>query len=161
MEGTDNKNFIYQFNNKSRSAGFFMLYILSGALFLGLICIFIFTNLNLLLVITIVVSLIYFIIFHLLKPTFIELLVDESEMTINYYSVATAIKSYQSIVIEHKNFKGYEIKKRYRGIKKELILTVDLKYGLADFPPISVSGLSKKELNQLMIILSKLINYHN
>lgn len=158
MEGTDNINFIYQFNNKSQSANFFILYILSGVLFLGLICYFIFANFNLLLMIMITAAVIYFFIFHLIKPSFLELLVFDSEIHVNYYSVATAIKSYQTMVIERDNFKGYEIKKKYGGLQKQLILTVESKFGLADYPPVSISILRKKELNQVLMVLSKLVD---
>jgi hypothetical protein len=158
MKGTDNINFIYQFNNKSRSAGFFLLYILSGVLFLGAIVSFILMNLNFPLVLTVFIAITYFILFHFIKPSYIELLISETDIQVNYYSVATAIKSYQSVVIDRSDFNNYEIRNKYSGLQKQLILTEESKFGLADYPPISVSILSKSELNQVIIVLSKIAN---
>jgi len=156
MKGTNNIDFTYQFNNKNRSTGFFLLYILSSVLFIGVIVLFILFNFNLPLVLTVLTAICYFIFLHLLKPSYIELLISETEIQVNYYSVATAIKSYQSIVIDRYDFNSYEIKNRYNGLQKQLILTVKSKLGLADYPPISVSILSKRELNQVIIVLSKM-----
>jgi hypothetical protein len=154
-EITDN-NYLFQLNNKSRSASYFILYILSGLLFLAAICTFIFLNMDILLVITIATAVLYFVLFHLFKPSYFELLVTETELTVNYYSVATALKSYQTIVIDRNLFRGFEIKKRYGGLSRQLVLTVESKFGLADYPPVSVSILSKSEMSQLLIVLPKL-----
>jgi hypothetical protein len=159
MDITDNNNYLFQLDNKSRSAGYFILYILSGALFLAAICIFIFTNKNIPLLITIVTAIIYFFLFHLFKPSFFQLLITDTELTINYYSVATALKSYQTIVIDIDLFHGFEIKKKNWGMTRQLVLTVKSKFGLADYPPVSISILSKSELNQVIIVLSKLTGH--
>jgi hypothetical protein len=157
MNETENINFIFQFNNKGRSASFFILYILSGIFFLAAICFFIFTNINIPLICTVVLGLIWFIIFSQIKPAYFEFLVTETELQVNYYSVATALKNYQSVLIPLNQLKGFEIRKKMFGYKKDLILTVESKFGLADYPPVSVSVLKKGELNQVIIVLSKII----
>jgi hypothetical protein len=158
MEGTDNINFIFQFNNKGRSASFFVLYVVSGILFLATICLFIFTNMNLPLICTVLIGIIWFIIFYRIKPAYFEFLVTETELQVNFYSVATALKNYQSVLIQLNQLKGFEVKKKMFGYKKELILTIESKFGLADYPPVSVSILKSGELNQVIIILSTIIN---
>jgi hypothetical protein len=158
MNDTDNINFIFQFDNKGKSASFFILYIGSGVLFLAAFCLFIFTNMNLPLICTIVFALIYFILFHLFKPSYFEFLVTETELQVNFYSVATALKNYQSVLIPLNLLKGFEVRKKMFGFKKDLILTVDSKFGLADYPPISVTILEKGELNQIIVVLSKILN---
>jgi hypothetical protein len=158
MNETNSPDFIYQFNNKNRSSGYFIVYIVSGILFLSAICYFIFSNMNLLLLITIVTAIIYFILFHLFKPSYFELLVTETELQVNFYSVATAIKSYQTVVIELEQFKGFEIRTSYIGMRKELILTVDSKFGLADYPPVNISIVNRNEISRIQKVLSQLIN---
>jgi hypothetical protein len=59
-------------------------------------------------------------------------------------------------VIDRNLFRGFEIKKRYGGLSRQLVLTVESKFGLADYPPVSVSILSKSEMSQLLIVLPKL-----
>jgi len=156
MEYIGNNNFLFQLNNKSRSASFFLLYILSGAFFLAAICFFIFTNMNIPLLVAIVLAIIYFILFHLFRPCYFEMLVTETELIINYYSVATALKSYQTIVIDSDLICGFEIKNKNKGMTRLLVLTIKSKFGLADYPPVSISILSKNELNQILHVLSKL-----
>jgi len=158
MEGTDNINFIFQFNNKGRSASFFVLYVVSGILFLATICLFIFTNMNLPLICAVLIGIAWFTIFYRIKPAYFEFLVTETELQVNFYSVATALKNYQSVLIPLNQLKGFEVKKKMFGYKKELILTIESKFGLADYPPVSVSILKSGELNQVIIILSKIIN---
>lgn len=158
MNEPNNINFIFQLNNKSRSASFFILYITSGVIFLAAICLFIFTNMNLPLIFTIVIGIIYFILFYRFKPAYFEFLVTETELQVNYYSVATALKSYQSVLIQLNQLKGFEVRKKMGGYKKDLILTVESKFGLADYPPISISILKEGELKQVIIVLSKIIN---
>jgi len=158
MNEADNLKFLYQFNNKARSANYYILYIVSGIVFLGAICYFIFTNMNLPLVITILIAIVYFVLFHRYKPSYFELLVTETELQVNYYSVATAIKSYQSVLIELNQFRAYEIKKRYGRFQKELILTVDSKFGLADYQPINISIINENELRRIEIVLLQLIS---
>jgi hypothetical protein len=158
MEGTDNINFIFQFNNKGRSASFFVLYVVSGILFLATICLFIFTNMNLPLICTVLIGIIWFIIFYQIKPAYFEFLVTKTELQVNFYSVATALKNYQSVLIPLNQLKGFEVRKKMFGYKKELILTIESKFGLADYPPVSVSILKSGELNQVITILSKIIN---
>jgi len=158
MKETENINFIFQFNNKERSASFFVIYVLSGFLFLAAVSGFIFTNLNLPLIVTIVLGVIYFIVFHRIKPSYFEFLVTETEIQVNFYSVATALKNYQTVTIQRNQLKGFEMKKKMYSLKKDLILTVTSKFGLADYPPVSVSILKKRELNQIMMVLSKILN---
>jgi hypothetical protein len=158
MKGTDNINFIFQFNNKESSASYFVLYIASGVVFLAAICLFIFTSMYQSLIATIVVGMLYFILFQYIKPTYFEFLVTETELQVNYYSVATTLKSYQSVLIPLNQLKGFDIKKSMFEMQKNLILTVESKFGLADYPPISVSILKKGELNQVLIVLSKILD---
>jgi len=158
MDDTDNINFIFQFNNKGRSASFFVIYVVSGILFLAAICLFIFTNMNLPLICTLLIGITWFILFYRIKPAYFEFLVTETELQVNFYSVATALKNYQSVLIPLNLLKGFEVKKTLFGYKRDLVLTVDSKFGLADYPPISISILEKGELNQLVFVLSKIIN---
>lgn len=156
MDEPENINLIYQFNNKSRSTGFYILYILSGVVFLLASCILIFTNRDILLVVTIIVAIIYFILLHRIKPSYIEVLVTDHELQVNYYSVAAALKSYRSILIEIDHFKGFIIKKSTLGLSRQLILSVESKKGLADYPPVSISILKKSEIDQISTVLSKI-----
>jgi hypothetical protein len=158
MDASKNDKFIFEFNNKGSSSSYYLIYILSGVVTFAAICVFIFTNLNIPLIITTCLAILYFISFHRYKPTFFELLVTNEQLRVNYYSVATALKFYQSVEIALDELKGYETKTKFFGLRKELILTVDSKFGLADYPPISISILKKHELSIILKVLKKIID---
>lgn len=160
METKENINFIFQLNNKGRSGNFFMLFIVSGVVFVGAAFYFVATNMNQLLIIDIVVAVIYFILFNKIKPSFFEFLVSEDSLQINYYPVSTAVRSYQSIEVPMNQLKNFNIKKSLGGIRKDLILSVKSKYGLADYPPISISILKKNETAQVIHVLNEILKAH-
>lgn len=158
MDQKENINFTFQYNNKKLSANIFALFIVSGVLFLGAAFYFLAVNMNIFLIIDVVVGIAYFILFNALKPSFVEMLVTESAFQVNYYSVASTMRNYQSIEIEFSQFAGFDIKRKMKGLKYELLLSVESKYGVADFPPVCLTLLRKKERKQLESVLQQIIN---
>jgi hypothetical protein len=158
MESSDNIKFKFQLSNKSRSANIFILYIISGVVFAGAGFYFLATSMNVLLLAIIVLAIAYFMIFNKLKPFFVELLVTDTELQFNYYSVASTMRSYQSIEFPLEQLAGYELKKSFFGLRKMLTISVTSKYGIADYPPISVTLMNKKELSQIFRVLKEIIN---
>ena len=158
MESSDNIKFKFQIDNKSRSANIFILYIISGVVFAGGGFYFLAKGMNVPLLITIVSAIVYFVIFNKLKPNFVELLVTDTELQFNYYSVASTMRNYQSIEFPLEQLAGYELKKSFFGLRKMLTISVTSKYGIADYPPISVTLMNKKELSQIFKVLKEIIN---
>jgi hypothetical protein len=52
---------------------------------------------------------------------------------------------------------GFQVKQGILGMKKTLTLSVQSKYGIADYPPISVSILKKNEIEQVALVLNKIL----
>lgn len=157
MNPKENINFIFQFNNKNRSGIFFVFFIFSGVLLLGLAFYFVAVNMNYELLATILLAVGYFILFNKIKPSFFEMLVTEQHLQVNFYSVSSAVRNYQSLEMELYQLLGFKIKQSMLGMKKTLILSVQSKYGIADYPPISVSILKKNEIEQVAYVLNKII----
>lgn len=158
MAATDNTKFIYQFNNKAKSTNSFIIYIVSGVVLVGLGFLFLAKSWYTPLIIDSVITIIYFYFFGTIKPSFFEMLVTEKDVKINYYSVASAMRSYNTIEVPLKQLKGYEVKRKLWGMKKELIISIESKYGIADYPPVSITLLDKKELSQVLHVLQKIID---
>lgn len=158
MAATDNTKFIYQFNNKAKSTNSFIIYIVSGVALVGLGFLFLAKSWYTPLIIDSVITIIYFYFFGTIKPSFFEMLVTEKDVKINYYSVASAMRSYNTIEVPLKQLKGYEVKRKLWGMKKELIISIESKYGIADYPPVSITLLDKKELSQVLHVLQKIID---
>jgi len=157
MTQKDNINFIFQFNNKKRSTNFFLLYIASGVIFLGAAFYFVAKNMNYPLIATIVAAVAYFIAFNKIKPSFFEMLVTEEKLQLHYYSVSSAVRTYQSVEIPLNELKDFAVVKNFMGLRRNLIVSVSSKYGIADYPPISVSILKKKEKAQIIHVLNQII----
>lgn len=157
MDSKENINFIFQLNNKGRSGNFFVLFIFSGILFVGAGFLFVAIDQMLALIATIAVAVLYFIAFSKIKPSFFEMKVSETEMQINYYSVSTTTRNYQSVKLPIRNLRDFSFQTGFLGLQKELIISVDSKYGLADYPPISVSILKKQEIAQITHVFNEML----
>jgi hypothetical protein len=158
MRPKDNTKFTFQLSNKNRSASFFLLFIASGVIFTGMGFFLIGIESTLPLIALIVFAVAYFIVFTKVRPSFFEFLVLDDRFQINYYSVANVTREYQSVEVIFTNFKSIDIRKSFGGMKKELIISVETAYGIADYPPISISILKKKEIDQLVYVLQKIAN---
>ena len=155
MKPKENINFIFQLNNKGRSGNFFILFILSGIAFLGLAFFFVATNKTYELIATIILAVGYFILFSKIKPSFFEMLVTDRYLQVNFYSVSSTVRNYQSVEMELHQLVGFKINQSIWGMKKTLTLSVQSKYGIADYPPISISILKKNEIEQIAQVLNK------
>lgn len=156
METNNNLNFIFQFNNKNRSGNVFLLYIFSGIVLFGAAFFFVAKSLNVLLIVDVAFAIVYFYFFNALKPSFVEFLVTETHLQVNYYLVASTMRSYQSVEIPLQQLKDFQINYKLLKLKKELVLSVNSKYGIADYPPIPVSLLTKNQIAQIAHLLNKI-----
>lgn len=161
MEPKENINFIFQLNNKSRSFNFFILFIAGGILLSAAAITCVAIGEYIWLIVASIVSILYIVILNFLKPSFFEMLVTDQAMQVNYYSVASTFRSYQSIEIPLIQLVDYSITREMSGLKSTLTLSVQSKYGIADYPPISISLLSKKEVAQVIHVLNEILKTKN
>ncbi|MBE9466975.1 MAG: hypothetical protein IMY72_01485 [Bacteroidetes bacterium] len=85
--------------------------------------------------------------------------VEEDKLVFKFSSLSLIIGSNKTIKIQHALFVKFKIKTTFFGYKKELILYQKLKGGVAKYPPISISLLNGKEIDEMSKMLnSALIN---
>lgn len=161
MTNKENINFIFQFDNKGQSSNYFLLFIFSFVVFLGVAFYFVATNKTWELIANIVIAVVYFFVMGQLKPSFFEMLVTDQQIQVNYYSVFTVARSYQSVEMTLYQLKDYQIRRTFLGLKKELVLSVESRFGLADYPPISISILNKTELLRIKKVLDQILDNNN
>jgi hypothetical protein len=104
-------------------------------------------------------TLIYIAIMYyltLLKHYYIYFSDEDNKLTFRFYRMRIIGKKYKAYEIPKKLFVGYEIKTSFNGKVEELILTQKTKNGLFNYPPISLSALSKKDAVILKDILTKI-----
>lgn len=157
MDNKENINFIFQLNNKNRSGNFFALFIAGGILLsAGAIVCVAYSRYDLLIAVS-VLSIVYILVLNYLKPSFFEMLVTDQRMQVNYYSVASTFRSYQSIELELYQLKDFTIERKMAGLKINLIISIASKFGLADYPPVSLSLLSKAEIARVAHVLNEIM----
>lgn len=81
---------------------------------------------------------------------------DEPSITIRYSSLRPFTTSKNAIVIEKERFEGFEIRRYLFGLKPYLVLAVSNNFNkIVKYPPISISGLNKKQRYKLIHALKK------
>lgn len=101
----------------------------------------------------------YFIVIRFIKDYHYFAFQDKEEKIVfKYYSLRPFNKSRKTIEIEKSKFAGFKIINSTTKLKRKLILYQNSIDGIRQFPGISVSAVSKKNLSTLSRILQKYIN---
>ncbi len=155
MANKELNNFTFKLENKNRANGFFLFFILSGIIFTGIAFYLISQESAIPLIIEVLAAILFFITLTKIKPTYIEFMVFPSHLTFNYYPVATVTRDYQSVDVPINEFSHFSITRTFFGFRKELVISVVTRYGIADYPPISISILKEEEIKRLVYVLKK------
>jgi hypothetical protein len=157
MTNKEYHNFTFRLDNKGRANIFFLLFIASGIIFCGIAFYLISRESAVPLIIEVLIAIAFFVILSKIKPSYFEFVVFQNHFTINYYPVASVAREYQSVEVPLSDFSHFSITQSVFGLKKEIVVSVRTPYGIADYPPISISILKKKERERLQLVLNKLI----
>lgn len=79
---------------------------------------------------------------------------NSSKIIIRYYSLKPLSSEQNSLEISKQDFQKYEIQNSLGGLRKYLIIFQRTAKGIAKYPPISISILKKKDVDQLTRELS-------
>lgn len=157
MDTKENINFIFKLDNKNRSGNFFFLFIASGVIASGIAIAFVAIGWYKAVILEVTLAAIYFFFLTRISPSFFEMIVTENELQVNFYSVSSTFRNYQSIEIPLNQLIDYRFEKQSFNLKETLILGVKSKYGIADYPPVSISILKKNEKAQIAHVLEEIV----
>lgn len=87
--------------------------------------------------------------YYTLDPNYFYYNDDENAMVFKYYSTRLISSAHNRIEIPFSVFVKFQLKTKFFGKKTELILFQKTPKGIAKYPPISLSGLSGSQINQL------------
>ncbi len=107
-------------------------------------------------VVMVVLYLVSSIIESRLELNYIYFRSDARSIVLRYFSMSIFNKQKNSIEIAADAFRGYEIQESFWGRKKKLVLFEQIKDKVAKYHPVSLSGLNKRELGQLLHTLDSL-----
>jgi hypothetical protein len=74
---------------------------------------------------------------------------DKNKIIIRFYNSHPFFRKYKAFEIPKNNVKNFDITESFFGLKKELTIEVSTKTGSFEYPPVSISLLSKKEIKAL------------
>jgi len=91
----------------------------------------------------------------MLKHQYISYSDDDELIVFRYFSSGIFGGRKNSVEIEKKTFAGYETKKQLIGLSLSITLYQNFEKGIAKYPPIYISALSKKERAKIFISLNQ------
>jgi len=145
-------------NNQLQVAKIKMAYILSLLVGIGMIApLFIVDRLTIehkIMAVLGVVLLIYFIYLIISKPEYIYMAEQKGKLQIKNYPARPILRQYKAFEINLNTFSHFEIRKSFFGQKVELIFWIKTKKGNGNYPPLSLSALSKSEIQKISKYLS-------
>jgi hypothetical protein len=84
---------------------------------------------------------------------------EEDSIVLRYFMAGIFGGKKNSIQISKESFAGYKVETRYFGLKQSLILYQNMREGVASYPPVYISNLTKNEkakvLNSLYLLAPK------
>ncbi len=104
--------------------------------------------------VAIVISLVYlaFLMYnYLIDYNYLSFSDDENKYIFHFISSRPMNKKPKAIEVLKNKFEGYKIERTLFGRKTEIIISVKTQHGVAKYPPINISGLSKTQI----ILLTK------
>ena len=93
----------------------------------------------------------------ILKYQYVSLSKENNSISIKYYTLGFFPGAKRTIQFPIQEFHGFELKKSFFNLHENLFIFRKMKKGIANYPPISVTGLSPIEKTKLEEALSNLI----
>lgn len=145
-------------NNQNRAAWIKLLYYLSTFLYLASIVLLIYLNIpNLYLVLGSMTALFIGLIVFTLSLNFNFIIFQESEekIILRYYPLHPFHDNFKSIEIPKKQLSHFDINKKVLGMRPEITLYQQTSKGVAKYPAVSISSLSKKDQQKMTEALKR------
>jgi len=79
---------------------------------------------------------------------------DGNNIVFRYFTAGIFGGKKNSVEISKKAFSGYKLEKKLFGLNQSIFLYTQLKQGIAKYPPIYISALTKAEKNKVMRVLN-------
>jgi hypothetical protein len=94
---------------------------------------------------------------RILNFSFMRIQLENNFVIIRYYSLFAFERDYQSIEFPVASLRQVMVKKYLFGLKWDLHLTVKLKQGLANYPPVCLSAVPFSDREKLVELMNSLI----
>ena len=145
-------------NNQNRAAWIKLSYYLSIFAYLALTVLLIYFSINNIYLVLGVISLVFFSIigFSLtLNFNFIIFKETDEKIILRYYPLHPFHEKFKSIEIPRNSLSHFAIKNKVFGLRPELTLYQQTPKGLAKYPSVSLSALSKSDRENILVSLNQ------
>jgi len=145
-------------NNQNRAAWIKLLYYISTFIYLSLTILFIYLSIPNIYLVLGILSLLFFtsIVFSLfLNFNFIIFQESDDFIILRYYPLHPFHDNFKSIEIPRKDLSNFEWKLKIFGLRPELSLFQQTPKGVAKYPSVSLSAISKTDRKKITDTLNK------
>lgn len=107
---------------------------------------------------TMVFAILYILIYAFqmtLRLNYIYFSDEKSDIILRYFPIQPFKRAYRSIEISKNTFVKFKVEKSIFNLKEDIILFQRTKKGIAKYPPVSITSLSKEERNKIKESLNK------
>lgn len=146
-----------QYNNKKQLKFLKNSLMVSGIILLLALAVLIYIQQFGLVIVLSSVLLTALILNRILNFNYVRIQMDSNRIQIRYYSLFSADRNYEAIDFPSASLRKVTVKKYLLGLKWDLHLSVQLKQGLAHYPPVCLSAIPFKTREKIMAELLALV----
>ena len=101
------------------------------------------------------------IVIAILNFQYVRIIIDKNKLIVRYYSVFSVDRSFQMFDFRVDQLRNIEVYKNFLGLKWDIVFTIRIQKGLADYPRVSLSAIPFRDRSKLVEELIKLIPKRN
>ncbi len=148
------------YSNKNSVAKLKNALLVAGLILLVAATVFIFLEEFVIVAIIAGVFLMALLLIALMNFQYIRIMDENNRLIIRYYSVFAVSREYQSIEFPIGSLRNVEVQKFFFGLKWDVLFSVRLKQGIAEYPPVCFSAVPMKDRKRLIDSLRKMVLVH-
>lgn len=97
------------------------------------------------------------ILIAILNFQYVRIMVEKNKLIVRYYSIFSVDRMFQMFEFRVDQLRNIEVYKNLLGLKWDIIFTIRVQKGLADYPRVSLSAIPFRDRSKLVEELKKLI----
>lgn len=104
-----------------------------------------------------VVFLVVIMVIAILNFQYVRIMVDKNKLIVRYYSIFSVDRMFQMFEFRVDQLRNIEIHKNLLGLKMDIVFTIRVQKGLANYPRVSLSAIPFGKRSKLVKELEKFI----
>jgi len=145
------------FNNREGVRRIRLYLLIIGICWLLTMSVLIFFEMFTALAILVMFFLLTVMLIAILNFQYVRIMVEKNKLIVRYYSIFSVDRMFQMFEFRVDQLRNIEVYKNLLGLKWDIIFTIRVQKGLADYPRVSLSAIPFKDRSKLVEELKKLI----